>query len=124
MTKVTQSQRRAFEAMAIKKINALTGLEPVVSGYSLQWAIGNVKITLQCDSKAPTDLRLQSRLFCRQSAKPEWLDEGGYLRARRECVGWNTFFSYPSGKFNFHPDYNDMDGQERALDNHLLCIGI
>lgn len=125
MRKITIAKLRAFEEMAIYRINRLTEVAPTrYTDVSWQWDTGEYLLTLFCDSESPLGYRTGSWLACRQKMRPDWLTPDGYVRPRAECVGWNTHCTYPSGKHNLHPDYDHMPGQLRALDQHLLELGI
>lgn len=124
MKKPTLKQLRTFEKLAFDRITELTGQQPVgYTEWAWEWDTGEYLLTLFCNSERPREFRGQSWLACRQKTKPEWLDADGYRLPRNQCKGWNPYFSM-SGKHNLHPNYQDMDNLFRALDQHLLELGI
>lgn len=125
MKKPTLKQLRTFEKMAFDMISERTGKLPVgYTEWAWEWDTGEYTLHLWCDSEKPRDLRRHSWLACRQLTRKEWLDPDGYRRPRHECEGWNSFCTYPSGKNNLHPCFEDMDGLEAALDRHLKELGL
>lgn len=125
MKKPTLKQLRAFEKMAFDMISERTGVGATrYTDRAWEWDTGEYTLHLWCASEKPKEFRGQSWLACRQLARKEWLDPDGYRRPRHECEGWNSFCTYPSGKNNLHPCYEDMDGLEAALDRHLKELGL
>jgi hypothetical protein len=124
MKKPTLKQLRTFEKMAFDMICARTGIEPTrFLDTSWEWDIGKYTLRLHCHSEQSREFRGQSWLACRQLTRREWLDPDGYLLPRNQCEGWNTHCGM-GGKHNLHPNYQDMDGLEAALDRHLKELGI
>lgn len=125
MKKPTLKQLRAFETLAFDMISERTGVKPTgYTDWAWEWDTGKYTLHLWCASEKPREFRGQSWLACRQLTRKEWLDPDGYVLPRRECKGWNGFCTWPSGKHNLHPNYQDMDNLFRALDQHLLELGI
>ena len=125
MKKPTLKQLRTFEKMAFDMISERTGLTPTrYTDRSWEWDTGEYTLHLWCDSESPNQRQGRSWLACRQLTRKEWLDPDGYRLPRKDCIGWNTFCTHPSGKNNLHPCYEDMDGLEAALDRHLKELGL
>ena len=125
MKKPTLKQLRAFETMAFDMISERTGVKPTrFLDTAWEWDTGKYTLRLHCHSEQSREFRGQSWLACRQLTRREWLDPDGYMLPRKDCIGWNTFCTHPSGKHNLHPCYEDMDGLEAALDRHLKELGL
>lgn len=127
MKRVALTKHKAVDQLVCNYLTQLFGDPEKYTDRSWRWTTGGYTLTYSCASLQEPDFRTRSWLACRQLTRREWLDENGYVRPRKECEGWNSFCSYPSGKYNLHfteVGYTDLEWVKKELDRHLRELGL
>lgn len=125
---LTKKACEALETMVTDTLNAIAG-EPEWD-EALQtktWVISHandckVRLTLICDSFEVGNTYRESFLAGKLLHPDSWRDKDGHLLHKQD-IPWPRWFSYPSGKQNWHPHpIPDMDKWKEELSVMLITL--
>ena len=128
MAGMPKKQCQQFEKMAATELTRVLGAGTEYLDTALQWTMphangATVTITLFRDSFDVGNVYRASWLACKLNKPAEWLDSDGYTKPQNDLPWPSGYFTYPSGKNNFHPvTGGDLAQWRRDLALHLYRL--